>query len=186
MRATLDLVEEQGGVRGVNLRRITKRVGCAHTNAYNYFGSLEDLFWAARCEGLRDLVEAVEQHKPETPELTAFAAHFAERQIDFAIQHPGLYRFLWLESLGGSPPPELAVLRLEMAEGFVGDLVFHSGGRLSRSQLLTAVDVMHGYLHGEICKMLTGTTISTESDRVRQIVVRNFASIPRWVEACEQ
>ena len=43
----LALIAEKGTSRDVNLREISRRVGCAHTNIYNYFASLQDLLRAA-------------------------------------------------------------------------------------------------------------------------------------------
>ena len=44
---TLELIAEQGGSQGVNLREVARRIGCAHTNVYNYFDSYDDLLWSA-------------------------------------------------------------------------------------------------------------------------------------------
>jgi len=33
------VIDKEEGLRGVNLRKIAREIGCAHTNAYNYFDS---------------------------------------------------------------------------------------------------------------------------------------------------
>ena len=50
---TLELIAEKGGSQEVNLREIARRIGCAHTNAYNYFVSFDELLWAAFRRGLK-------------------------------------------------------------------------------------------------------------------------------------
>ena len=46
---TLALIREKGGSKNVNLREISKRVGCAHTNAYNYFDGFEGFGFVCGC-----------------------------------------------------------------------------------------------------------------------------------------
>ena len=40
-------IAEPGGARGVILREISRRVGCAQTNARNRFASLDEFVWVA-------------------------------------------------------------------------------------------------------------------------------------------
>ncbi len=43
----LELILEKGGLTDVNLRMVSKKIGCAHTNAYNYFDGFDGLIFAA-------------------------------------------------------------------------------------------------------------------------------------------
>ena len=45
--AMLELVLEKGGLKEVNLRMVSKHIGFAHTNAYNYFENFDALIFAA-------------------------------------------------------------------------------------------------------------------------------------------
>lgn len=152
--ATLELIIANGGCRGVNLRQVAAKVGCAHTNAYNWFDSLEDLYWAA----LRRAVEL--QHADTVARLQAPEAAqaplrcFLESQVLFAQENPGLYRLFWLEPLSGTPPAEVLMFLGEMR----GLWMSHLGARLaelnSRTDPAWAGQIIHGYVHGEICKLI--------------------------------
>lgn len=54
--ALLELLDEEHTPRSVNLRQISRRIGCAHTNAYNYFDSFESLLWHSLAEIIQKMI----------------------------------------------------------------------------------------------------------------------------------
>ena len=106
---TVNLIDENGGLQGVNLRKIAKLAGCAHTNVYNYFQNFEGLLWAALERILKRWLQYTEEQEQGSPDLEpdTFLARAIASQLDFALEHSGWYRFIWLEPLSGSPPPEV-------------------------------------------------------------------------------
>ena len=48
VETALALINEEGSSSKVNLREIARRLGCAHTNIYNYYPSLDELLGRAR------------------------------------------------------------------------------------------------------------------------------------------
>ena len=56
---TLKLIVEKNGSKNVNLREISKRIGCAHTNAYNYFNGFQGLMWATYERALKIYADAI-------------------------------------------------------------------------------------------------------------------------------
>lgn len=121
--AVLTLIDNGLGFRDLNLRRVARQVGCAHTNAYNYFSSWEELLWFSlegAMEGL--LCSAGLPHNPgslSNPELLNHIRSFPgpgekgnlfEVYVDFAYRHPGWYRLIWLDPMGGKPPEEILSL----------------------------------------------------------------------------
>jgi AcrR family transcriptional regulator len=177
VEAALALILENGGCRGVNLRQIAARVGCAHTNAYNYFNSLEDLFWAAVHRAvelqLADTVRQMQTSAAAADPLRTFLA----AQVAFAQENPGLYRLFWLEALDGAPP--LRVLeRLGEARAL---WVRFLGGRLaalrSRTDPAWAGQIVHGYFHGEICKLIGRRAFVPQSTDDRDRIVANTLAL---------
>ncbi len=52
----LRLLDEGVPIRDLNLRRVAKELGCAHTNAYNWFKSQQELLWFALGSALEHLI----------------------------------------------------------------------------------------------------------------------------------
>ncbi len=174
VEAALALIDEAGGCRGVTLRAIAARAGCAHTNAYNYFPSLERLFWAALLEAQRRSVEAVgrrlAQVAPGTPEVLGT---FVAAMLDFAQSHPGWYRLIWLEPIGEEPPPE-AVPHLVRPRQRLTELVQPLlGPGVSLDEARRATDLLHSYLHGEICKLLSKRDLADQDRGEPHRIVEN-------------
>jgi len=117
------LIEESGGSKGVNLRMIAKRVGCAHTNVYNYFDSFEDLLWGAFLAILKRWVEFTRARVGAQVDQPGLLRAFVQTQVAFAVEHPGWYRFVWLEKLPGQPPPPVLELLNVLRTNFTRRLV---------------------------------------------------------------
>lgn len=174
VEAALALIDEAGGCRGVTLRAIAARAGCAHTNVYNYFPSLERLFWAVLLEAQLRSVEMIGQRlaqaAPGTPEvLGAFVA----AMLDFAQAHPGWYRLIWLEPIGEEVPPE-AVPHLVRPRQRLTELIQPLlGPGVSRDEAWRATDLLHSYVHGEICKLLSKRDLADRDRGETRRIVEN-------------
>ncbi len=163
---TLELIDERGSSRGVNLRQIAKKAGCAHTNAYNYFTSLQELFWYA----LARLLKRMERYMVEKVGLVYDSDQYFERfiksEIDFAFEHPGWYRFIWLEHISGSPPRVVMRYWEKIQADFVLVIFALSRKKLSQKQCESVARIIRGYIHGEICSMLSGKKY--QGDRIHE------------------
>ena len=170
LNAAIAAIEEAGGCRGVNLRGIAQAAGCAHTNVYNYFSSYEALLWGALAEALERMSTFTQRRLDAVREPEEAVRAFVEAQIDFAVEHPGLYRLVWLEALAGAPPPairdRLAAMRIRWIQVMTGRPL----RQLSAAVARRADDILHGYVHGEICKLICGRVLpagTTAESRVR-------------------
>ncbi len=154
--AALALIDEAGGCRGVTLRAIAARAGCAHTNVYNYFPSLESLFWDALLEAQRRSGEAVgRQVAQAAPGTPAVLGAFVAAMIEFARTHPGWYRLIWLEPIGKPVPPGL-LPRLSQPRQRLAELIQPLlGAGVSWDEARRVTDLLHSYVHGEICKLIS-------------------------------
>lgn len=153
----LAMIDREGESRGVNLRELSRELGCAHTNAYNYFDGLDDLLSQA-------LVSATQRQLDHS--LSALASGgvspfrrldaLIEASVDFALAHPGWYRFIWLEPLR-SPPPESVLTTMQQAgAALVSLLIEATEGTLSPRNARLLAEDFHSFLHGMICKALAG------------------------------
>ena len=173
----LELIHERGSSRGVNLRQIAKRAGCAHTNAYNYFTSLQELFWYA----LARLLKRMERYMVEKVGLVYDSDQYFERfirsEIDFAFEHPGWYRFIWLEHISGSPPRVVMRYWEKIQADFVLVIFVLSRKRLSQKQCESVARIIRGYIHGEVCSLLSGKKSRGNRAREQASIISNAQTL---------
>ena len=171
----LRLIEERGGSKDVTLRDIAKELGCAHTNLYNYFSSLDDIFWEALAKIL-----ILEMHylsdvlNTETDnEERIYKALI--RLVDFSMEHPGWYKLVWMDSLNGKPSAEVNKILTAPSTEFI-DFIMKTNDRLSKKEAGTLADILHGYLHGELCKWVNGRSFINDEE-VRKKIISNLRLI---------
>jgi AcrR family transcriptional regulator len=175
--ATLDLIEQQNGLHGVNLRQITERAGCAHTNIYNYYQSFEDLLWdaiirigeiwseynAEKYRDLKSLEEVVEQ--------------FANIQIELAWEQPGWYRCLWQEPLSGNLPEKVLEARRSQRNQLTQAFVKVSNNRVDQTRADRLFLLVFTFIHGSISLMINGRVFQSKQSAYKAQVLENVRFI---------
>jgi len=182
---TLRLIEQNNGCRGVNLRQIAAKARCAHTNVYNYFNSLEELFWAALDVALERLINHTLTSLQSPAGKSAPLRHFIESQLDYSLAHPAHYRLFWLEPLSGKPSLQV-MKRLEEMRAFwahliATDIIANTKTVLTDADLIWAGQLIHGYFHGELCKLVGRKEFITTSTDVRERIVGNTLSLVKMI-----
>jgi AcrR family transcriptional regulator len=181
LESALALIDHNGGCRGVNLRQIAARAKCAHTNLYNYHDSLESLFWTAMGRALERLAIHTAQQLATSAGKTTPLRTFLAAQLDYAQQHPGLYRLVWLEPLSGQPPAQVLQLLDATRTLWVRQIGGHLQGRLTEAKLVWAGQIVHGYFHGEVCKLIGRHAFGPKSDDDRERILTNTLRLAELV-----
>ncbi len=178
IRTTLQLIDQKQGSKGVNLRMVAKEIGCAHTNVYNYFDSFEQLLWEAYFEILKQWVEWTKHEIGTDIAAEGVLDQFIASQIDFALDHPGWYRFIWMEKMAGHPPTEIRNFLMFMQDNFIRRIAAYYSSSIPRNKLESVSDIVHSYLHGEIMKMISGRTgMNEEKGNLKSKIIKNIGSI---------
>jgi AcrR family transcriptional regulator len=169
---TLSLIERTGGLRQVNLREVARLANCSHTNVYNYFGSFEDLLWATLDLAIERLVAHTESAMEGQTRPEGMFRVFIDSQVEFALSHPGCYRFIWLEGLSGTPPAQVAE-RIQRTSRLFAETVRNTVAPTAKPATVErAARIIHGYLHGEICKLICARLVGPMgADQARQVQV---------------
>jgi len=144
------MIEENCGIRNVTLREIAKRLGCAHTNLYNYFSGLSEIYWEVAGWILTQLIAdaRLRELREKIPEGNIFS--MLSQFVDFSIDHPGWYQFLWLESLVGEPSPHVVEV-LQSPTDYIGEAVRKTAGMKVPDESVKQIgDIMFNYTYGEI------------------------------------
>jgi AcrR family transcriptional regulator len=182
---TLRLIEENNGCRGVNLRQIAARARCAHTNVYNYFDSLEALFWAALDVALEQLINHTLTQMQSPAGKSAPLRHFLESQLDYSLAHPAHYRLFWLEPLSGKPSPQvmkrLEEMRVFWAHLIATNIIANTKTVLTEADLIWAGQLIHGYYHGELCKLVGRREFITTASDVKERIVNNTLALTKMI-----
>lgn len=177
---TCQMIEQNNGSAHINMRAVARQAGCAHTNVYNYFASFNDLLYAAMFRVMEKIVQYTQKQVGTIAQTMDHFPAFIYAQIDFAFQFPGLFRFFWLDSLPGEPvPEEVKRFGLELKKRFA-ELVFNcSNGKLARDEAFEVSIILHSYLHGEICKLITGRDLDITREKIRNNVDRLLQILTR-------
>ncbi|MGM0431396.1 MAG: TetR/AcrR family transcriptional regulator [Spirochaetota bacterium] len=152
IRAVLEMLQSGHSLRDLNLRQVAKRVGCAHTNVYNYFSSYEQLLWYALCEALHRLIAmtGAVYHEQSNSYTVNPEKNILEVFIKFAFAHPAWYRLIWMEPLGGTPPPEVKQLTYVPAELLFQWLRTVTDEQVTEEDLRSNSFILNSFLHGEL------------------------------------
>ncbi len=183
--AVLEMLDEGTALRDLNLRKIARRIGCAHTNAYNYFSTFEELLWWSLREALERMIAFAagderaaagqraagqmaagqraaekmgdENTEAETTEKAASGGgNLMEGYVDFALRHPAWYRLIWVEPLGGEPPREVAEYLGVPRRLYTEWLADCTGMETGDEALAAGGRILHGYVHGELAAISSG------------------------------
>jgi len=158
--AVLAMLDEGTSLREINLRKAARRIGCAHTNAYNYFASYEELLWWSLRAALEAMTSSVD---PETGDIP-------ETYVRFALDHPAWYRLIWLEPLSGDPPAEVAEFLSVPAQLYTRWLTSRFGSSFTGRELEIRGRVLHGYLHGELSAITAGRVTGTNKKMKERVL----------------
>lgn len=151
VEAFLDLLEEGGRA---NFRGVAAKLGCAHTNLYNFFQDWDGLRWAALGEVACRMVTAMEDgldaaEKPLDPEAAI------GRYIRFALSHPAWYRLVWFEALGSPMPPEIEKTSREAMSRIAERLAEGLGFEVTAPGPAEGIATAHDLVHGALAKALS-------------------------------
>ena len=112
---TLALIAERGSSNEVNVREISRRIGCAHTNVYNYFGGREELLWAAFHQALLLYAESLTHGLDASLSGHAYFRRLMGNMVEWPLENPGLHRFISSDPLD---PEQIPKDILETVEDF--------------------------------------------------------------------
>lgn len=166
----LELILEKGGLTGVNLRLVSKKIGCAHTNAYNYFDGFDGLIFAAYDRALDIYGSAVIQDLKSTSDGKACFLKFVNNIVEFALENPGYYRFIGSDTFNIRGLSRETIGKAIQLKQFFLDL-FYAVVRpyLSREESDMSASILMAYLDGELFNIINKRAFP--EDRVNERII---------------
>ncbi|MDJ0498281.1 MAG: TetR/AcrR family transcriptional regulator [Acidimicrobiia bacterium] len=178
--STLDLIAEKGGSQGVNLREVARRVGCAHTNLYNYFDSFDDLLWAAFRRVLDDYASHLFRDLDSLAAEERLEALIANL-VAYPQSNPGWYRFIGSDPISSAGfPADILDTVLAMKQQLFE--AFRSCSPGSDQALVDqACDIVYAYIDGESFNLINERVVPGEdvAGRVVGNAIRLFGLLTR-------
>ena len=167
IQETLSLIAERGGSSDVNLREVSRRVGCAHTNVYNYFSSFDDLRWAAFRRALGAYGDALSEGLDDPLPPSDYLRRLITNLATFPQAHPGIYRFI------GSDPIDLDAMPAEVMDTVVTmkrwliDAFTSCAPGVDPTTAAEACNVVYAYIDGETFNLINGRVVPGEDIKGR-------------------
>jgi AcrR family transcriptional regulator len=179
LAAAIKLINDEGSIHRVNMRGIAKAAGCAHTNVYNYFESFEDLLWKAFERILDNWMLYTKDRLGNGKKNDTLFAEFILIQIDYALLYSGWYRFIWLEPFPGKAPEYVTGRFQHMQANFAMLISSIVPGKLIKARATKIEQIVHGYLHGELCKLINQRVFSLDQKLHKKRITQNCSELVR-------
>ena len=178
VKTTIDLIAEEGGAGPVNLRQVSRRMGCAHTNLYNYFASFQDLLWAAFRRTLSIYGAWLTQDLDDSLGPEEYLRRVLVNLASFPQTHPGLYRFLASDRLPMSEiPGDILVMVSRMKQWLSETLWAVSDAGIDPDEAAVIADMVLAYVDGETLNLINERVVPGED--VHSRIVGNALRIYR-------
>ncbi|WP_329064446.1 TetR/AcrR family transcriptional regulator [Amycolatopsis sp. NBC_01480] len=146
LRAARELLEEDGSA-ALSLRAVARRAGVSATAPYRHFADRDALVSAVAAEGYGELGAKLYEAHPE-PSTTEDLAAVAVAYVRFALDHPALFRVMFVEPC--DPGSAERVAATAAISGYVSGIVERAFPGGEPEALSTAVwALVHGlaFLH---------------------------------------
>ncbi len=174
IEAMLELISEKGGLTGVNLRMVSKRIGCAHTNAYNYFDGYDGLIFAAYDRALILYGKSVVKGLDEIEDGGQYFIAFIENIINFALENPGYYRFIGSDSFDiGNLSMETIQKAIELKAFFLDVFYSITEPLLNREEADENANILMSYIDGELFNIINKRAFP-DDDTANRIIVNSI------------
>jgi len=177
IETTIELINEKQSSREVNLRSVARKIGCSHQNLYNYFKNYDALLWECMLPSIKRLCAFSAKAIENVDEKEDKIRFFFSSQIEFALENPGIYSLIWLDKLQGEPPVEIAEKLGFASKEFITNINHFTSYSLDEKDLQKISDILHSYIHGIICKLISNRVDIMENENYIKEVVENCIAI---------
>lgn len=146
--ASIDLIESQGLAK-LSLREVSRQVGVSHGAVYHHFPDRAALLRAIADAGFEDLTSAMSARMATATGPLARLHACGLAYVQFALEHPGVFRMMFRPELTGTvdvEPPQAALQSWQVLHAAVVQCVEAGLTRPAPSELLATLcwTTVHG------------------------------------------
>jgi len=166
VRAARELLEEDSAA--LSLRAVARHAGVSPSAPYRHFADRDALVSAVAAVGYRELAEKLAAAHP-SPSTSDDLAAVAVAYVQFALEHPALFRVMFVEPC--DPSSDERVDATAAISDYVGNIVRHAFPGSDPDALATAVwALVHGLAFLHLDGKLDTSIPDAVADRVRAAV----------------
>ena len=175
---TLELIAEHGGSTGVNLRQIAKRIGCAHTNLYNYYADYSELLWEAFRRTLAVYADWLTNGLADERSPDEYLRRVLENLATFPQTHPGLDRFVASDPMPTTEIPDDILATVTRMKTWLADaLAGVSTAAVADDEAQDIASIILAYVDGETLNLINDRLVPGEDVQGR--IVANAMRLHR-------
>lgn len=166
----LGLIVETGGSQNVNLRQISRRIGCAHTNCYNYFATYQDLRWAAFRRALYGYGEYVVHDLDDSLTPNEYIRRLITNLATYPEENQGLYRFIASDPIDLDAIPEDILVSVTAMKAWLVDVMEVAyPSHVGAVEGERVANIVLAYIDGETLSLINGRVIPGEDVKGRVV-----------------
>lgn len=174
----LELLRNNSDIDKLNFREISRTLGCAHTNLYNYFHTYSDLLWESHSAILNNFIIEIESHMNDKLIEHSITAFF-EIVVNIYMDNKGWFRLSWHEYIKGERPEsdiETAKRASQLLNDYAMDMCGKIYSKCPDKQIVKRVlHNIHCYIIGEISNYLLGRTVINSEAEFRKYIINESA-----------
>jgi AcrR family transcriptional regulator len=160
---------------------VSRRLGYAHTNVYNYFTSFEDLLWAAFRRVLDDYGSYLAHDLDDTLPTDEYLRRLITNLVTYPQRNPGLYRFIGSDPISaGDFPTDILDTVVEMKQQLF-DAFKVCAPSADSAVVEEACNIVYAYVDGETFNLINQRIVPGEdiAGRVVGNAIRLFHLLTR-------
>jgi|GEM_PF-571260 len=182
VEAVLELADKRQNMRSAGFRDIARRLGCAHTNLYNYFDSYDSLLWGAKEEIVRRLYGEVKERLIHSKGSNEALETFFSAILDTYLSHTGWFYLTWFEQQDSprlQSHYDLTVSTVDMMVEALTAIFADTGSHVELNAMRMNLHNVNAYVHGELSIYLAGRGLIREEQPFKDYVVKQAARMMR-------
>ena len=146
----------------MNLREISRRIGYAHTNVYNYYAGFDDLLWAAFRRVLGDYETYLWHDLDDDLPPEEYLRRLITNLVVYPQQNPGLYRFIGSDPFSADEfPTDILDTVVRMKQRLFAAFRF-CAPESDMETVDEACNVVYAYIDGETFNLINERVVPGE------------------------
>jgi len=165
---TLSLIAAEGGSQNVNLRQVSREMGCAHTNVYNYFASYEDLLWVSFHRTLHLYGEYLVRDLDDSLDPQEYLRRLVSNLATFPEANPGLYRFIASDPIDLDRIPDHTLELVATMKTWLSEVLTSVvAPDIDADEAESVANIVLAYIDGETLNLINDRVVPGEDVRGR-------------------
>lgn len=181
VETTLKLMRDKNDLSDLNLRKIARTLGCAHTNLYNYFPSYTDLLWEIHATLQEKFMDMVKERTMTADTAELKLRYFFDTFVDIYLSNKGWFRLAWIEYIG-EKRPEHDIVATEHAISKLIQIIADIWQELygivpDNARIGRVLHNTHCYIVGEISDRISGRGLIENEVELKEYIVGEAVNI---------